>query len=68
MGSFLLKHPLANVSRAIHHVNAQRLALIQQTNSIEIDNVDLVQVQNLRLPELLEFGAQIDEMRTSKFT
>jgi hypothetical protein len=44
------------------------LTLIQQTNSIEIDNVDLVQVQNLGLSELLEFGAQIIEMRTPKCT
>jgi hypothetical protein len=68
MGSFLLKHPLANVSRAIHNVNAECLTLIQQTNSIEINNVDLVQVQSLRPSELFEFGAQINEMRTPKFT
>ncbi|HEY4381443.1 MAG TPA: hypothetical protein VGN01_13920 [Acidobacteriaceae bacterium] len=57
MSSTFLKHPLANVSRTIHHIYAERLALIQQTNSIEINNVDLVQVQDLRLSELLEFGA-----------
>jgi hypothetical protein len=68
MGLFLLKHPLANVSRAIRNVNAQCLTLIEQTNSIEINNVDLAQVQNLRLSELLEFGAQINKMRTPKFT
>jgi hypothetical protein len=37
------------------------LALIQEANSIDVDNVDFIQVQSRRLSELLDFGPQITE-------
>lgn len=42
MASFLLKHPLANVRGAIHHLNALSSALIQQANSVDIDDGDFI--------------------------
>jgi hypothetical protein len=66
--SFFLKHPLTNVRWAIHHLNALCLALIQEANSIGVGNADFVQVQSRRLSALLDFGAQIDEVRTLKCT
>jgi hypothetical protein len=44
------------------------LALIQEANSIDVDNVNFVQVQSRRLSELLDFDPQIAEVRTSKRT
>jgi hypothetical protein len=39
-------------------LDAKCLALIQQPNSIDVDNAaDLVQVQSCRLSALLDFGA-----------
>jgi hypothetical protein len=49
-------------------VNALRLALIQEANSIEVYNVNFIQIQSCRLSALLDFGAQVDEVCESKFT
>jgi hypothetical protein len=61
-----MKHPFANIRRAIHHLNASRLALIQQANAVEVDNFDFIQIQSCRLFGLFDFGTHIDEVRTSK--
>ena len=62
MSSLLLEHPFANVWRAIHHLNSTRLALIEQSNSVQIDNVYLIQIQSHRLSGLFDFGTHFDEM------
>jgi hypothetical protein len=49
-------------------LNALRLALVQEANSIDVDNVNFIQVQCRRPSDLLDFGAQINQARTSKFT
>jgi len=68
MGLFFLKHPGANVRCAIHHLDALRLALIQEANSVDVDNVDLIEVQSRRMAGKLDFSAKTDELRTSKLT
>ena len=67
MSSLLLNHPFANIRGAIHHLNSTCLALVEQANSVEIDNVDLIQIQSRRLSGLFDFGAHFDKVRTSKF-
>jgi hypothetical protein len=63
-----LKHPLTNVRCAVHHLNALCAALIQQANSFDVHNVDFIQVQSCRVSEPFDYGAQIDEVRTTKVT
>ena len=53
---------------AILYLNAVCLTPIQQVNSIDVDNVNFIQVQSRRLSAPLDFRAQIGEVRTSKLT
>jgi hypothetical protein len=63
-----LKHPLANVWRAVQQSNALRLALVQEANSVHVNDVDFVQIQSHRLYDLIDFCAQRGDVRTTKLT
>jgi hypothetical protein len=52
----------------VHYLNSPRKAVIQKANSIDVDNVDLIQVQNYPLSDLFHFRVKIDDVRTSKLT
>jgi hypothetical protein len=67
-GSFLLEHPLTDIGGAIHYLNASRLNLIQEANSIDVDNANFIQVQDCRQSEPANFVSQIAELRTPKLT
>lgn len=42
------------------------LALVKQPNSVEVDNLDFMQIQNYRLSGQFDFGKHIREVRISK--
>jgi hypothetical protein len=65
---FLLKHPLANVRGTIHYLNAEQLALVKETNSVKVNDMNFIEIQSCRPSELLEFLPQLSQPRTSKVT
>jgi hypothetical protein len=68
IGPLLLNHPLTNIWRAIQNLDTLRLALIQKTNSVNVDDANFLEIQSRRLSALLDLGAETSEVRRSKCT
>jgi hypothetical protein len=63
----LLQHPLPDVSRAVQDRNTCRLTRVEKTNSISIDEIQFLQIQNDWRFAALDFRLDFIQLTNSKF-
>jgi hypothetical protein len=60
--SSLSEHPFLDVRRAADDRDTGRLALVQETNAIEVDEIDLSEIQRQGWPAAFNLGLQLIEV------
>ena len=64
----LLQHPFPDVGRTVQDRDALCLTCIEKTNTVEIDEIQFLQIQNDWRFAALDFGFDLIQVPNSKFT
>jgi hypothetical protein len=66
--SSLSEHPFLDVWRAADDRDTGRLTLVQETNAIDIDEIDLSEIQRQGWPAVFNLGLQLIEVIAPKLS